>query len=131
METKVSSLVISFRYCFSFHLCQRELHINCTLITAYLIPYSRLTLVTIYALQESLDTKSSKRFPLTLRLIVLVIAVICGIYIWSICLEHKLLHTNTKLLGLSVLKQPCHHPSGVEEWEVPYLHYPEPVTHNR
>ncbi|XP_061343155.1 uncharacterized protein LOC133289275 [Gastrolobium bilobum] len=72
-----------------------------------------------------------KSFPLTLRLVVLVIAVVCGIYIFSICFEQIGVSTNTKLSRLSVFKQPCYHPYSVEEWEIPYLHYPEPKTHSR
>ncbi|KAJ1397417.1 Sulfotransferase domain [Sesbania bispinosa] len=78
------------------------------------------------------DIKPSKKFPLTLRLVVLVIAVLCGIYICSICLEQKGIHTNAKLLDEhGVFKKPCSLPSNVEQWEVPYLHYPQPETYNR
>ncbi|XP_027356958.1 uncharacterized protein LOC113866277 [Abrus precatorius] len=80
---------------------------------------------------DSLDIKYFKTFPLTLRLVVLVIVVACGIYISSISLVQKGIHTRTRLLDISVINQPCHHPSSVEEWELPYLHYPEPKTYSR
>ncbi|RDY02650.1 hypothetical protein CR513_13864, partial [Mucuna pruriens] len=80
---------------------------------------------------DSLDIKSLKKFPLTLRLVVLVVAVVCGIYICSICLQQKGERTSTRLLDLAVFKQPCYHPSRVQEWEIPYLHYPEPETYSR
>ncbi|WJX41331.1 hypothetical protein P8452_28698 [Trifolium repens] len=80
---------------------------------------------------DTLDVKSTKKFPLTLRLVILAIAVVCVIYICSICLELKGISTNSKLLGISVFKQPCPRPSAVEEWELPYLHYPEPKTYSR
>ncbi|XP_004501588.1 uncharacterized protein [Cicer arietinum] len=81
--------------------------------------------------KDLVDIKSTKKFPLTLRLIVVAIAVVCGIYICSICLELKGVRTNSRFLGVSVFKQPCPRPSHVEEWELPYLHYPEPKTYNR
>lgn len=83
-------------------------------------------------LQDPLDIKSNKKFPLTLRLVVLAVVVVCGIYICSICLEQIGVRTNTNLLSLRlrVFNQPCH-PSRVEDSEVPYLHYPEPETYSR
>ncbi|XP_047151174.1 uncharacterized protein LOC124823079 [Vigna umbellata] len=77
------------------------------------------------------DIKSFKKFPLTLRFVVLVVAVLCGIYIFTISVEQKGVSTSNKLLENTVFKQPCHHPPGVEEWEVSYLHYPEPKTFSR
>ncbi|XP_017434465.1 uncharacterized protein LOC108341279 [Vigna angularis] len=77
------------------------------------------------------DIKSFKKFPLTLRFVVLVVTVLCGIYIFTISVEQKGVSTSNKLLENTVFKQPCHHPPGVEEWEVSYLHYPEPKTFSR
>ncbi|WVZ19220.1 hypothetical protein V8G54_006542 [Vigna mungo] len=77
------------------------------------------------------DIKSFKKFPLTLRFVVLVVAVLCGIYIFTISVEQKGVITSNKLLENTVFKQPCLHPPAVEEWEVPYLHYPEPKTFSR
>ncbi|WJX34821.1 hypothetical protein P8452_22895 [Trifolium repens] len=44
---------------------------------------------------------------------------------------YKEISINIELLGISVFKQPCPPPSAVEEWELPYLHYPEPKTYSR
>ncbi|KAG4389192.1 hypothetical protein GLYMA_06G037801v4 [Glycine max] len=81
--------------------------------------------------KDSPDIKSFKKFPLTLRLVILVVVVLCGIYICTIILEQKGVHTSAKLLGITVFKQPCYNHSGVEEWELPYLHYPEPKIYSR
>ncbi|KAK7351662.1 hypothetical protein VNO77_11261 [Canavalia gladiata] len=81
--------------------------------------------------KDSLDIKSFKNFPLILRLVVLVFAVVCGIYICTICLEQKTVLSYSKLLASTVFNHLCHHPPGVEEWELPYLHYPEPKTYSR
>ncbi|KAK7283308.1 hypothetical protein RIF29_12739 [Crotalaria pallida] len=80
--------------------------------------------------RDPLDIKSNKKFPLTLRLVVLFVSVVCGVYIFSICLEQIGVSTNTNLLNLRVFNQPCP-PSNVEEGEVPYLHYPKPQTYSR
>ncbi|KAK7383108.1 hypothetical protein VNO78_28777 [Psophocarpus tetragonolobus] len=81
--------------------------------------------------KDSMDIKCIKTFPSTLRLVVLLMAVTCGVYICSVNLEKPTrVRINTKLLELRVINQSCH-PSSVEEWEVPYLHYPQPKTYNR
>ncbi|ESW08659.1 hypothetical protein PHAVU_009G063400 [Phaseolus vulgaris] len=78
------------------------------------------------------DIKSFKKFPLTLRFVVLVLAVLCGIYIFTISVDQKgVINTSYKLLDNTVFKQPCYHPPGVEKSEVFYLHYPEPTTYSR
>ncbi|CAJ2644725.1 unnamed protein product [Trifolium pratense] len=88
----------------------------------------------IVAASDTLDIKSTKKFPLTLRLVILAIALVCVIYICSICLELKGISTNSKFLGISVFKQPCPRPSDLPSntrMGTPYLHYPEPKTYSR
>lgn len=74
-----------------------------------------------------------KKSPLTLKLVILVLASVYAIYIFSINLEQPmvdLIRSRTKLLELRVTNQSCH-PSHVEDLELPYLHYPHPKTFNR
>ncbi|XP_012570799.2 uncharacterized protein [Cicer arietinum] len=83
--------------------------------------------------KEYVDIKSIKRSPLTLKLLVLVLAAVYAIYI--VCtfnVEQTMIpfRTSTKLLELKVFNHSCH-PSPVEQWELPYLHYPQPNTFNR
>ncbi|KAJ1436800.1 Sulfotransferase domain [Sesbania bispinosa] len=82
--------------------------------------------------KDSVDIKSIKKSPLTLRLLAVLVflAAVYGICICSINLEQPWVRKNTKLLELRGVNQSCH-PSGVEEWEVPYLHYPQPKTYSR
>jgi len=81
--------------------------------------------------QDSMDIKATKNFPATLRLVVLVMAATCGLYICSVNLEKPTrVRVNTKLLEQKVINHSCH-TSSVEEWEEPYLHYPQPKTYNR
>ncbi|KAK7291132.1 hypothetical protein RIF29_06040 [Crotalaria pallida] len=81
--------------------------------------------------KDSVYIKTIKKSPLTLRLVVLVIAAVCGMYICLISLEQPKVRTSTKLLELRVVNQSCHHPSAVEDWEIPYLHYPQPKNYSR
>ncbi|QCD98935.1 uncharacterized protein LOC114194071 [Vigna unguiculata] len=81
--------------------------------------------------KDSMDIKATKNFPATLRLVVLVMAATCGLYICSVNLEKPTrVRVNTKLLEQKVINHSCH-TSSVEEWEEPYLHYPQPKTYNR
>ncbi|KAJ7966650.1 Sulfotransferase [Quillaja saponaria] len=80
--------------------------------------------------KDSLVIKTPKKSPLTLRMVVLAFAAVCGVYICSICLEQISTQTKAKFIGIEVLNQSCHS-SGVEELEIPYLHYPKPKTFSR
>ncbi|XP_015972365.1 uncharacterized protein LOC107495713 [Arachis duranensis] len=90
--------------------------------------------------KDYVDIKSIKKSPLTYGLVVLVITAVCGMYLCSINLEHPrvIIRANTKLLELrsKVFNSNNNHssscyPYGVEQWELPYLHYPQPKTYNR
>nr|XP_025611573.2 uncharacterized protein LOC112704926 [Arachis hypogaea] len=84
----------------------------------------------VYSREDPLDVKSSKKFPLASRLVVLAFSVICGVYIFSICSEQVGVNTHSKLVDVKVFKQQCP-PPPVEQWELPYLNYPDPQTFNR
>ncbi|KAK7310499.1 hypothetical protein RJT34_08053 [Clitoria ternatea] len=81
--------------------------------------------------KDSVEFKSIKKFPSTLRLVVLLISATCGIYICSFNLVQPRVRSNTKLLELRVINNQSCQISGVEEWEVPFLHYPKPKTYSR
>uniref|UniRef100_A0A803LNU7 Sulfotransferase n=1 Tax=Chenopodium quinoa TaxID=63459 RepID=A0A803LNU7_CHEQI len=73
-----------------------------------------------------------RKSPLLLRLIVLVFAMVCGIYICFVCLKQFSVSTitTTGFLNVQVSDRPCPRPD-LEDWEVPYVHYPKPVTYSR
>lgn len=71
-----------------------------------------------------------KKSPLVLRMIVLVFAMVCGVYICSICLKQVSTRNKTGYLDLEVIERPCPEPS-IELEEVPYVHYPKPETYSR
>ncbi|XP_043809006.1 uncharacterized protein LOC110606458 isoform X3 [Manihot esculenta] len=79
---------------------------------------------------DSLIIKAPKKSPLALRLVVLAFAMICGVYICSICLKQIGPHTTSTLLNFQVFERHCNI-SNTEPWELHYMHYPEPETFSR
>ncbi|KAE9607263.1 hypothetical protein Lal_00026143 [Lupinus albus] len=74
--------------------------------------------------------KGLKNSTLLWRLVVLTFAMVCGVYVCSICL--KQIGTSSKLgfLDIKVIQKPCPEPY-IEPWEIPYVHYPNPKTYSR
>ncbi|KAJ0010920.1 hypothetical protein Pint_34453 [Pistacia integerrima] len=81
-------------------------------------------------LQDAFISKSPKKSPLVLRMIVLMFVMVCGVYICSICIKQISNRTNTELLNIQVIDRPCPVPN-IEPWEIPYVHYPKPKTFSR
>ncbi|XP_057965788.1 uncharacterized protein LOC131156266 [Malania oleifera] len=81
-------------------------------------------------IKESFIIKAPKKSPLLLRMIVLLFAMICGIYICSICLRQIGTGTRAGFLNVQVVGKSCT-PPDVEPWEIPLLHYPTPKTYSR
>ncbi|KAE9448514.1 hypothetical protein C3L33_19591, partial [Rhododendron williamsianum] len=63
-------------------------------------------------------------------MIVLTLAIVCGIYICSICIEQISTRTNVGFTDVEVIKKPCEEPN-IESWEKRYVHYPNPKTFSR
>ncbi|KAK4766385.1 hypothetical protein SAY87_008027 [Trapa incisa] len=81
-------------------------------------------------IQDSFSIKSVKKSPLVLRMIVLVFAMVCGVYICSTWLKKIGTQTAAGFLSVKSVDRPCPEPA-VEPWEIPYLHYPKPKTFSR
>ncbi|XP_057493825.1 uncharacterized protein LOC130779242 isoform X1 [Actinidia eriantha] len=81
-------------------------------------------------IKDILTIKAPKKSPLALRMIVLTFAMLCGIYICSICLKQISSRTNIGFLNVQVLQRPCE-PHIIEPWEKLYVHYPLPQTFSR
>ncbi|POO03088.1 P-loop containing nucleoside triphosphate hydrolase [Trema orientale] len=75
-------------------------------------------------------TKAPKKSPLVLRMIVLVFAMVCGVYICSICLKQVSTRNKAGYLTLQVIEKPCPEPN-IELSEAPYVHYPKPENYSR
>ncbi|WCJ35384.1 P-loop containing nucleoside triphosphate hydrolases superfamily protein [Euphorbia peplus] len=80
--------------------------------------------------QDSLLPKGPKKSPLVLRLVVLTFAMVCGIYICSICLKQLSPHTRARLLNFEVFDLPCN-TSHIQPDELPFVHFPTPLTFSR
>ncbi|KAL3843496.1 hypothetical protein ACJIZ3_000899 [Penstemon smallii] len=80
--------------------------------------------------KDSLLIKSPKKNPLVLRMVVLIFATICGIYICSICLRQVGGRSAGRLLSVQVIEKPCE-VTNIEPSEKPYVHFPKPKTFSR
>ncbi|PQQ18186.1 uncharacterized protein Pyn_36003 [Prunus yedoensis var. nudiflora] len=78
--------------------------------------------------KETLIIKPPKKSPLLLRMIVLVFAMVFGVYICSICLKQLSIQTMTRFQSIRVIARPCH---DTKLLEIPYKHYPMPETFSR
>ncbi|CAA3013364.1 nodulation h [Olea europaea subsp. europaea] len=74
--------------------------------------------------------KSPKKSPIFLRMIVLVFAMVCGVYICSVCLNQTNFGTTSKLLNVEINKRHCCDYE-VDRSQTPYAHYPKPETFSR
>nr|GMC48119.1 nodulation protein H [Ipomoea batatas] len=80
--------------------------------------------------KDIFQTKAPKKSPLVLRTVVLLFAVVCGVYIFSICMRQTANFGSTD--SLRYLVDPlCSTPRNVEKWEIPLLHFPKPQTFSR
>ncbi|KAJ4716354.1 Sulfotransferase [Melia azedarach] len=80
--------------------------------------------------KDAFILKSPKKSPLVLRMIVLVLVMVCGVYICSVCLKQISTRTKSEFLNVQVIERPCPEPN-IEPWEIPYVHYPKPKTYSR
>lgn len=89
-----------------------------------------LALLQIGLLQDALIVKAPKKSPLALRMVVLSVVMICGVYICSICLKQIGTQPNPRLMRAELVDIPCRDPR-IPESELPYVHYPEPISYSR
>ncbi|KAK7331091.1 hypothetical protein VNO77_25304 [Canavalia gladiata] len=79
--------------------------------------------------KDILVLKPQKKSPLLLRMSVLMFSMVCGVFICSVCLKQISTHARTRLLELQEIEKPSR--SRLNIIDIPYLHYPEPVSFNR
>ncbi|XP_057496132.1 uncharacterized protein LOC130781094 [Actinidia eriantha] len=82
------------------------------------------------SIKDTLIAKAPKKSPLVLRMIVLTIAMVCGLYICSFCIKQISTRTNVGFSNFQVIEKPCEAPN-MELWEKVYVHYPKPKTFSR
>ncbi|KAF7138350.1 hypothetical protein RHSIM_Rhsim07G0230900 [Rhododendron simsii] len=80
--------------------------------------------------QDTLIVKAPKRSPLALRMVVLLFALACGVYICLICLRQTSFNNKIRFLNVRVIEQPCP-ASGMKNLEIPNVHFPKPKTFSR
>ncbi|KAM3323544.1 nodulation protein H-like [Capsicum chacoense] len=80
--------------------------------------------------KDTFIIKPPKKSPLLLRVVVLLFAMICGIYICSICLKQIGSRSSGLLATVHVIERPCE-TTNVEPSEKPYVHFPKPKTFSR
>uniref|UniRef100_A0A7C9A166 Sulfotransferase n=1 Tax=Opuntia streptacantha TaxID=393608 RepID=A0A7C9A166_OPUST len=77
--------------------------------------------------KDTFIIKLPKASPLILRMTILVIATVCGVYICSVCLKQISRQTNS---SIEVIGMPCCDVRS-ENLKDRYLHYPQPESFNR
>ncbi|KAL3538891.1 hypothetical protein ACH5RR_002257 [Cinchona calisaya] len=79
--------------------------------------------------KDSLILKPPKKSILLLRMVVLIFSMVCGVYIFSVCLRQISVQSTGQLFSVQVVR-PCE-PPNVEPSEKPFVHYPKPKTFSR
>ncbi|CAL5324676.1 uncharacterized protein LOC114308968 isoform X1 [Camellia sinensis] len=80
--------------------------------------------------KDTLIIKPSKKSPVLLRTVVLIFAMVCGLYICSICIKQSNTHTKTEFLSIEVIER-SYPDYDIDKSQIPYLHYPKPETFSR
>lgn len=87
-----------------------------------------------FFIKDNILLKAPKKSTFLLRMIVLVFAMVCGVYIYSICLKNITITTmdflDFPVNNLTVTVRSCP-VNDIEPWEIPYVHYPKPTTYHR
>ncbi|KAL3833354.1 hypothetical protein ACJIZ3_008090 [Penstemon smallii] len=78
----------------------------------------------------TLIIKPPKKSPASLRMLVLVFAMVCGVYICSVCLKQTNLRNSTKYLNVEVNQIYCQD-KNIDKSQTPFLHFPKPTTFTR
>ena len=79
--------------------------------------------------QDVLVIKPPKKSPMLLRMAVLMFSMVCGVFIFSVCLKQISTQAKTKFVEFNVIEKPSQ--NGARLTNVPYLHYPKPVSFSR
>ncbi|KAL2537523.1 P-loop containing nucleoside triphosphate hydrolase superfamily protein [Forsythia ovata] len=80
--------------------------------------------------KDGLIIKQPKKSPLMLRMFVLFFAMVCGVYICSVCMRQVRARSNGRVLSVKVVERPCEAPV-IQPSEKSYVHFPKPNTFAR
>ncbi|KAJ6842436.1 uncharacterized protein M6B38_301305 [Iris pallida] len=81
--------------------------------------------------KDTLIVKPQKKHPPLLRMIVIALVMISGVYICSVCLKQRGLGFAPNLMKIDVVEQPCPDPNISQDGNTPVVHYPQPTTYRR
>ncbi|XP_051140260.1 uncharacterized protein LOC127257825 [Andrographis paniculata] len=84
----------------------------------------------LFAKETAIVIKPPKKSPASLRVLVLVFAMVCGVYICSISLKQTNDRITAKYLNVQVNWSHCRD-NTIDRSQIPYLHYPRPSTFSR
>ncbi|TVU46673.1 hypothetical protein EJB05_06256 [Eragrostis curvula] len=80
--------------------------------------------------KSAFDLKAPKKSPLALRMVVLAMTMLCGVFICSMCMKQLGSESWSRIVKIEVAQQPCNK-SIVPPSEVQFVHYPQPITYSR
>ncbi|XP_072989721.1 uncharacterized protein [Typha latifolia] len=80
--------------------------------------------------KDTLIIRPPKKSLLALRMIFSATAMICGIYICSVCLKQVGNNSSARVMKIELADQSCHKPR-IPQSEIPYVHFPKPTTYSR
>ncbi|KAG8063151.1 hypothetical protein GUJ93_ZPchr0003g16696 [Zizania palustris] len=84
----------------------------------------------LFGNKDTLILKTQKKSPLVLRMVVLAMSMMCGIFICTMCVKQIGSDSWSRIVKIEVAEQPCNK-SLVPISEVQFVHYPQPLTYSR
>lgn len=84
-------------------------------------------------MQDTLIIKAPKKSPFFLRTIVLLFAMVCGVFICTICLKQISTVTKIRFQNIHVIERSSLDSNIIEQLEAqfPAVHYPKPESFSR
>ncbi|KAM3204631.1 putative protein isoform X1 [Capsicum annuum] len=83
-----------------------------------------------FVTKDSFIIKPPKISPMMLRMVVLIFAMVCGVYICSIGLKQIGVSSTGRIVSVHLVEKPCE-ATDIEPLERPYVHFPKPTTFSR
>ncbi|XP_065869236.1 uncharacterized protein [Euphorbia lathyris] len=80
--------------------------------------------------KDTLIIKPAKKSPILLRMVVLVFAMVCGVYICSVCLKQISTTSKIKIEDIQVIERPIS-VNQPQKLQIPIPHFPHPITFSR
>ncbi|KAF9682363.1 hypothetical protein SADUNF_Sadunf05G0101200 [Salix dunnii] len=79
---------------------------------------------------DTIIIKPTKKTPILLRMIVLVFAMVCGVFMCSVCLKQTSIHSKIKFQDIQVVVRLSPDDEN-ENMQISRVHYPNPETFSR